>query len=188
MAKETMPVGVVLERRQIDNPWQDYAWRPVAVIPGAAPTDEWRILARGEEDGKEWIHYQAGTLEIELHSGETEGYRVNLSNQPPMVYVAIQGDDEEVEHEMSPFLVTVCPYEAEGYAEGEDEIVEGVAMPDEILAWVGHFIDQHHVDVAFQKRRQKPKFKSGDRPGDRKAYDPGKGGFNRRQGGGGANE
>jgi len=176
MAKESMPVGVVLERREIDNPWQDYAWRPVGLIPGAPPIDEWRVLDRGEEDGKEWVHYLTGTLELELHSGETEGYRVNLSNRPPVVYVVIHGDDEEVEHEVSPFLVTVCPYEAEGYVEGDDEIVEGVPMPEEILAWVGHFIKEHHVDVPFQKRKQK------------KAYDPRQGGFNRHPGGGGASE
>ena len=44
----SMPLGVVIERREIDNPWQDHEWRPVAVIPGAAPTTEWKELARGE--------------------------------------------------------------------------------------------------------------------------------------------
>ncbi len=60
---ETMSAGVVLERRKIDNPWQDYAWHPVAVIPGAPHVTEWRVLLKGEG----WVHYNAWTLEIELH-------------------------------------------------------------------------------------------------------------------------
>lgn len=173
MAKDSMSVGVVVERRRIDNPWQDYSWRPVAVIPGAPPVEEWRILDQGETGGKEWTHFLAGNLDLDLHSGETEGYRVNLSNRPPVVYVVLSTEDEDREEEVSPFMVTVCPYEAEGYLENGDNIVESVAMPEEILAWVGRFIDQYHVDVPFQKRKQK------------KAYDPRKSGFQRhRQGGG----
>lgn len=33
-ALESLSVGVVVERRKIDNPWQDYRWTPVDVIPG----------------------------------------------------------------------------------------------------------------------------------------------------------
>ena len=61
---------------------------------------------------------------------------------------------------MVPFLVTVCPYEAESYTESGEEIVEGVPMPPEILGWVQAFVDTHHVDQPFKKRKQK------------KAYDP----------------
>ena len=62
---ETMPVGIVVERRETDHPWQDHAWLPVAVIPGAPPADadgEWRRLDAGEG----WVHYHAATLEVEL--------------------------------------------------------------------------------------------------------------------------
>ncbi len=173
MAKDSISVGVVVERRRIGNPWQEYSWRPVAVIPGAPLVEEWRVLGKGEDDGREWTHFLAGNLNLELHSGETEGYRVNLSNRPPVVYVVLSTDDEDCEEEVSPFLVTACPFEAEGYVESGETIVESVAMPEEILAWVGRFIEEHHVDVPFQKRKQK------------KAYDPRKGGFQRRQPGGG---
>src|SRR5690606_30672543 len=33
----SMPLGVVVERREIDNRWQPFAWKAVAVIPGAPP-------------------------------------------------------------------------------------------------------------------------------------------------------
>ena len=37
---EKMRVGIVVERREIDNRWVDYTWQPVAVIPGAPPLAE----------------------------------------------------------------------------------------------------------------------------------------------------
>jgi len=165
-ALEKLNVGIVVEQREIDNPWQDYSWSPVGVLPGAA-TDEdgnWKLLRKGEG----WSHFLAGTLDIELFRGETEGYRYNLSNDPPQVYVVLSPGEEADDPDVVPFLVTICPYEAESYSENGDDIVEGVEMPDEICGWVQDFIDKYHVDVPFQKRKQK------------KAYDPRKGSFERR--------
>ncbi len=45
-----VPLGIVVERRAIDNPWIDYRWKAVGVIPGAAPLlpqDEWALLGSG---------------------------------------------------------------------------------------------------------------------------------------------
>jgi len=165
-AHETMRVGVVVERREIDNRWVDYTWEPVAVIPGVAPMaedQEWLPLREGEG----WRHFLIGTLDIELFQGETEGYRANLSNSLPNVYVVLTRGNEADEPDIMPFLVTVCPYEAESYTEGDEEIVEGVPMPEEIGAWVQNFVDTYHVDQPFKKRKNKP-------------YDPRKGGFSRR--------
>ncbi len=159
----SLPTGVVVERREVDNRWQDHAWRPVAVIPGAPPVEEWRVLHRGEG----WVHYHAATLELELHRKETEGYRVNLAQSPPVVFVVLRPGEEDGEHDFEPFLVTVCPYEALDYGESGEEIVEGVPMPDEVAAWVQAFVDEHHVDVPFKKRKRKP-------------YDPRRGGFHNR--------
>ncbi len=148
----SMPLGVVIERREIDNPWQDHEWRPVAVIPGAAPTTEWTELARGERA----VRYLAATLPLELHRKETEAYLVNFSNERPLVYVLLTGDDEpDAPHEVKPALVTASPYEAQDYLDAGEDIVEGVAMPDGVIAWVQAFIDRHHVDEPFRKRKRK---------------------------------
>ena len=53
-----MPLGVVVERRELDNRWQRFAWKPVAVIPGAPPITGWRELARGER----FVRWHAATL------------------------------------------------------------------------------------------------------------------------------
>ncbi len=159
-ATETLSLGVVIERRQLDNPWQDHCWLPVAVIVGAPPIVKWRELRQG----KDWVHYHADTLELDLFEKETDGYRVNLSQPQPSVFVILR-PDEEGEQEMVPFLITACPYEAEGYVESGDEIVEGVPMPDAVIAWVQAFIDAYHVDVPFVKRKRKKHTSSqGKRP------------------------
>ena len=70
-------------------------------------------------------------------------------------------------------FIRACPYEAEGYTEDTDQLVEGVLMPSEIAAWIKTFCDTHHKDVPFKKRKRKP-------------YDPRKGDFgaHRKPGGG----
>jgi hypothetical protein len=159
---ERLSVGIVVERRKIDNPWQDYRWTPVDVIPGIAiePGSAWKIL-REEADS---THFLIGSLEIELFRGETEGYRSNLSNEPPRIYVVLTPGEEADDPEILPFIATVCPYEGESYTESGENIVEGVVMPLEVAGWVQAFIDRHHVDTPFLKRKQK------------KAYDPRKSG------------
>ena len=162
---EKMAVGVVIERRDSDNRWIDYLWQPVAVIPGAPPLEEdgeWRLLQEGEG----WCQFHIGTLELELHRGETEGYRANLRSSP-QIYVVLARGEEADEPEVVPFLVTACPYEGESYTESGEEIVEGVPMPLEVQGWIEDFIEKHHVDQPFKKQKV------------RKAYDPRKGGFAR---------
>ena len=153
---ETMPVGIVLERRDIEHAWQDHTWHVVDVLPGGEDRKDWQTLS--EVDGS--ARFYTGTLTLELFRRETEGYKVNLSQSPPQVFVVLRPEEEDAhEYEITPFEATICPFEAEGYDESGDEWVEGVEMPEVIYAWVHAYVDRHHVDVPFKKRK-------------RKAYDP----------------
>lgn len=150
---ETMPMGVVVERRDSDNPWQDHSWRPVAVMPGAPamdPAGPWRVLDRGEG----WVRYLAGTLTLELFRSDTEGYRYNLSTKSPAVYVVLR-ESTDGEHDVVPFAVTVSPYEGQDFLDSGEDIVEGVPMPEGLIGWVAKFVEIHHVDQPFRKRRQR---------------------------------
>ncbi len=153
--EETLPLGVVLERREIDHPWQDVSWRPVGVVPGAPacdPKGAWKLLRGG--DG--WEHYHCGTLKLSLFRKETEAYKVNLSQQPPSIFVVLRGEEEAgAAHEFVPFLVTASPFEAQDYLDSGEEIVEAVPMPPDVVAFVQSFVDEHHVDERFYKRQRK---------------------------------
>ena len=165
--EETLSLGVVLERRESDHPWQDYSWCPVAVFPGAPacePRGTWILLSQGEG----WEQYHGGTLTLSLFRKETEAYKVNLSQTPPRIFVVLRGDEEsDAIHEMVPFLVTASPYEAQDYLDSGEEIVEAVPMPADVIAFVENYVTQHHVDEPFYKRK-------------RKRYDPNETGFARK--------
>ncbi len=160
--QETLPLGVVLERRRLDNPWQDFTWQPVAVIPGARPLDprgDWIALTQGEG----WARYHAGTLLLELFRKETEGYKVNLSQDPPRLFLVLRGgEDMDCAHDLVPFLVTACPYEAQDYLDSGEETVEAVLMPEGVVAFVQAYIDKHHVDQPFRKRKRE-RYDTGDK-------------------------
>ncbi len=153
---ETLPLGIVLEQRAIAHRWASHRWQPVGVIPGAPALDaagDWRVLERGEG----WTRFHAGTLSLALYRKETEGYRVNLSQEPPRLFIILRsGVDAESEHDWVPVHATVCPYEAQDYLDSGDDLVEAVSMPPEIVAFVQDFVDRHHVDEPFVKRKRKP--------------------------------
>ena len=151
MASQSMPVGVVLERRETDHPWQSIAWNAVSVIANAPMIDKWREIDHG--DG--WIRYHAKTLPLEIFRQDTEGYKYNLSNTPPRLYLVLRYDDE-AEHGIVPFLATACPYEAQAYLDGDEDLVEPVTMPDIIVQWLGEFVEEHHVDEPRYKRKREP--------------------------------
>ena len=150
-ADASMSLSVVVERRDIENPWQDYVWRPIAVIPNAARGERWREL----QSGADWVHFLAGTFDLELFRGETEGYMTNLSQNPPQIYVVLRQGEEAEDNDVEPFHVTACPFEAMGYHESGDEIVEGVPMPEDMMSWLQDFVDQYHVETPFEKRKNK---------------------------------
>jgi len=149
-ADAVMPISVVVERRMDGGQWTDDLWRPFGVLP-PVDAEPGKVLAEGEG----WTQYHAGKLDLEMFRGETEGYLTNLSQDPPMVYVVLRYNEEAEGLDYQPFLVTVCPYEAMAYSEGNDDVVEGVPMPPNVITCVQEFVSLHHVDRPFLKRKNK---------------------------------
>jgi len=148
--RDAMPVGVVVERRRLNNPWQEEAWLPVSVIPGAS-TGGWHVV---HEDDQRLRAY-AGTLPVELFRKETASYKYNLDTGAPKVYVVLRrSDDPKWPWRLQ--LATVAPDEAQASLEGGDDIVEGVAMPSAMIEWVAAFIAAHHVEEPTYKRQRQP--------------------------------
>lgn len=146
----SIPVGVVLERRAIDNPWQDHRWSAVSVFVGAPEQADWKLLERGEG----FERYHAATMELELHRKETEAYKVNLAGQPSVYVILRQDDDPDSPYEVYPFLATASAYEAQDYLDSGEEIVEAVPMPEGLVAWVRDFCEEHHREEVFVKRKR----------------------------------
>ncbi|MCV0424578.1 MAG: DUF3305 domain-containing protein [Roseibium sp.] len=148
-----MPVGVVVRRLPGVTRWQKWSWRPVSLLPGAGPAD-WTVL-REEGDA---IEYHAATLSLELHRADTEAYLTALSDKVPSLYVVMR-PAEETEHDvpMDVMLLTASAYEGQDYADASDVMVEKVPMPAGLIAWIREFVEAHHEDEVFIKRKRDKK-------------------------------
>lgn len=148
----SIPLGVVFERRRIAHPWQEWRWKPVALIPGAPAVAEPVLLRDG--DDRAWYHL--ATLNLELFADETRDYRLNLSQRPPLVYVLWRSETSMPDGRPEPFRVTVCHTETQDYLDGGDVVADGVAMPEPVLNLVDAYVRAYHIDVPFKKRQRTP--------------------------------
>ena len=147
----TMPVGVVIRRSPSVSKWVTWSWKVIDVLPGAGPAD-WHVMR--EEDGITEFH--ATTLPLTLHRRETEAYKVALATEPPSIYVVLRPTepDDDPAHEYAVFLVTASAFEAQDYLDSGEEMVEQVPAPPGLVAWIRDFVDTHHVEEDFKKRRR----------------------------------
>ena len=146
----SFPLGIILERRESKHPWGDWIWKPVAVLPGAAPVSDWVVLASGED----WIHFQIATLPLVLHRKETEALKLNIESDAPHLYVVLRENDDEGGHPFIAHLVTASPYDAQDYLDTSEELIEKVPMPPAIFEWIKAFIAEHHKEEEFKKRKR----------------------------------
>ncbi len=162
-------VGVIVRRSKVDNPWIDHVWTPVNVLSEAPQAAPWTRLSTVE--GGELFY--AGAATIALYPSETGHYRDNLTDGEPFLWVALREGLSGPELELA--AVTADPTEGESLFES-GLVVGKTPMPPDLAAWVAAFVDEHHVERAFLKRKRD---KSG--PDPRKIPGGGKG---RGQGGG----
>lgn len=147
-ATATLPLGVVIRKRPGATRWAAWSWQAVSVLPGAGPA-EWREL-RSEGDV---VEYHAATLPLTLYSSDTEAYLTGLSDTPPAIYVVLRaGENPQAPYDV--LLVTASPFEGQDYADNGEDVVEKVAMPSGLIAWIEEFIEDHHEEEVFIKRRR----------------------------------
>lgn len=157
-AAESMSLGIVVERRRSANPWQEYVWRPIEVVPFRTGLADWALLA----EGADWTRYHAGALTLELFPKETRAYIENLSTLTPSVYVILRQNEDGDGPEVTPFHATVSSDEVRDYQDAGDDIVEAVPMPPPVRAWVEDFIARFHKEEVFEKYARK-RWKDGGR-------------------------
>ena len=146
----SVPLGIVIRKSPGVTRWARWTWRVIDVMPGAGDA-EWRELRR---DG-DTVEYHAATVPMELWASDTEAYLTGLSARVPAVYVVLrEATDEDAEHEVEVVLATASPYEAQDYLDSGEEIVEQVPMPEGLAAYVRDFVEEHHEDEEFVKRRR----------------------------------
>lgn len=143
-----MSLGVVVERRRPVSPWAEEHWRVVDVLLGRPDVEPWTLLGEGEG----WRRYYAGAAHLELFRSETANYRDNLAGARPAVYVVLRRGDGPCG--IALHLATVDPGEIEAHADAGDDLIEALPLPAPVAAWMRDFIDRHHVEKPFLKRRR----------------------------------
>ena len=145
MSKPLFPVGVVMQRRAVQNRWIDCVWEPWSVLPGHESGDVRSLV----EDGTvaQWLH---PGFTLQLHRDEAEGYYLNVSSPAPSVFILWRMEDERA----LPVDVTVSAEEAGRWLDGGHS-VDRVAMPPEIFAWVGDYVERKYRPEP--KQRIKPR-------------------------------
>lgn len=146
-----MPLGVVVRRMPGATRWAKWAWKAVAVLPGAAPAD-WRVL-REEGDA---VEFHAATVPLQLHGAEAEAYMHGLAAAVPAIYVVLR-ETGEADRPYDVLLATASPYEAQDYDDAGEDVVEKVPMTDGLVAWVRSFALTYHEEEEFKKRKRDKK-------------------------------
>jgi hypothetical protein len=143
-----IPVGVIVERHKAKSPWLDFICRPVSVLFGVPAAAPWTVI----ESSAELTTYYAGEAVIELHRTETASYQENLSSGTALLWVILRPAATEIEFEL--LMVTADPAEGEALTGAGEDLVATVPMPEAIQQVVAAFINEHHVERPFIKRKR----------------------------------
>ena len=135
-----------MQRRASQSRWVDHVWEPWSVLPGYEGEQAVRQLVN-EAQVAQWLH---PGFELVLHKDETEGYYQNVSGQNPSVFVLWRMDGETA----MPAEVTVSQEDAGRWMDGGHS-VDRVAMPPEIFAWTGAYVEANYRPEP--KQRIKPR-------------------------------
>ncbi len=148
MIVERFAVGVIVERRPAKSRWQRHVWRVTEVLPGRPATPPWTVLH--EADGV--TQFYAGTTDLVVYSKETEALVHNLGAEMPAVWVVLRPREGAVGLDL--LMATVDAGEAQAHADTGDDLVEMVAMPAPVQAWLAPFVAAHHVERPKYKRKR----------------------------------
>jgi Protein of unknown function (DUF3305) len=159
--RPAIDVAVVMRRERIEGAaarWQQWRWVLAEVIQGDAGFGAQPRLLLKNESEERWLH---PGFKVELLESDAEGYYLNVSTQSPCWFVLWRMEEEAAyadEPIAMPQIVTLSYHDAGRWLDAQ-ETVEQVPAPDDIVAWLQDFVDEHHVRET--KRRQRPEsFKS----------------------------
>jgi hypothetical protein len=145
MNEPSMPIAIVMQRRALQNRWQSEVWEPLGVIVNHAGGGEPSLLV--EEGGVvQWLH---PGFELKLFRDEAEGYYLNVSSDEPRVFIMWRMEDELA----VPKFVTLSYNEAGRLMDGGEQ-VDTVAMPAELMAWAGGYVEENYRPEP--KKRNRP--------------------------------
>jgi hypothetical protein len=152
MEKATRTLAVVMQRRNARSRWAGVVWQPVSVLESDEPQGEARLLVK-HDDFEQWLH---PGFELAIHRDEIEGYYTNVSSESPRVFVLwrMEGEVGDDNARALPLQVTGSYDEGGRWMDGGHS-VDSVAMPPDIFAWLGDYVEKNYRPEP--KKRRKPR-------------------------------
>jgi hypothetical protein len=138
-------IAVVMRRRALNSRWQSEVWEPLGVLHDYEGADGARLLSE-DAAATQWLY---PGLELELRRDEADGYYLNVTSGEPSVFVLWRMEETRA----VPQFVTVSYAEAARWMDA-GESVDRVAMPAELLPWVGGYVERNYRPEP--KRKQRP--------------------------------
>jgi len=135
MEKPTRTLAVIMQRRELANRWQSEAWEPWGVLADDSAPGEARLLV-DQHGVQQWLH---PGFELVLHRDELDGYYMNVSSERPKVFVLWLFEQGGAR----PLQLTASYHEASRWMDAGPS-VDSVAMPPEIYAWVGKYVEDNY--------------------------------------------
>ncbi|MDH5342677.1 MAG: DUF3305 domain-containing protein [Betaproteobacteria bacterium] len=127
--------AVVMERQTLDNRWASEKWEAKAVIPDLTPGATPRVVI----DTPQIKQILVSGLVLQLKRDEAEGYYMNLTSDQPKVFVLWRMGEEIAE----PQMLTASYNEGARWLDNEEN-VDGVPLPVELVSWIAAFSDRHY--------------------------------------------
>ena len=152
MAQNTGPspiapytIAVIMERVKLANRWATERWEAKGVVRDAMPPGSGeRVIVNSENLTQ--VLFPGFTLK--LHLDEAEGYYLNITSPQPKIFVMWRLSDEIAR----PDRLTVSYHEGARWMDSE-ETVAGVALPPDLLQWIGEFVSEHYQPEPRKKVR-----------------------------------
>lgn len=139
-AAESLPafrtVSVIMERVKLANRWAVEQWEALAVLCNEPAVDATERVIVEHADR---IQMLFPGQRIVLRPDECEGYYMNITSPQPRVFVLWRMQDDIGR----PELLSVSYHEGARWMDS-DEHVDGVALPAELLPWIGAYVERHY--------------------------------------------
>lgn len=151
----SVPLCVILVRKDIQSEWSDHVWQPVGVALDAPKGVHGKIRRAGEG----WTEFFMECEPLELYRKDAPAYRESLDAGDGSLWVVL-AEQDDLEETLPYYVqtVTASAYEAQDYLDSGEVIVEAVEMPKLLRSFIADYVERCPPEEKFIKRKQKKKY------------------------------
>lgn len=151
----SITLAIVLEQRPSSNPWTDHVWQIVDILPGEDQPEGWREVPVPGDQAEGCRRFVYAPAELTLHRRLGEAYDHNMMTENPALWVMLdECTDRPVPYKLRG--VTADPYEAAGFLDAAEGLIERLAMPVAVRSWMAEYMLQMPEPEQFKKRKRVP--------------------------------